>query len=277
MKRLPIILLAMCCFAVVNGFAQAASNIAKTDLSQAEVDRIVKKFTANERLFREALGIYVFNRSASISTIGMGGQITGTYRRDSFLAFNPDGTRVERIEFAPIPTLTEIVISAADIDDLGGVNPFAIDPKMADKYNFSFVGKERIDELDLYVFDVSPKVMPDVKRNGVRMFSGRIWVDDKDLLIVKSKGKGVPEGKERFPIIETWRANVDGKYWFPVYSSSDDELVFENGNVVKMKVRLKYTNYRVGRTDVTIVGEEEDVPAEKPAPAPAPTPAPKKP
>lgn len=273
MKKLPIIVLTVAYFAVVGAFAQT-SNIVKTDMSPAEIDRIVKKFTSNEGLFRRALDVYAFSRSASISTVGMGGQITGTYRRDSFLAFNPDGSRVEKIEFAPIPTLTEIVITAADIDNLGGIDPFAIEPKMADKYNFSFVGKERIDELDLYVFDVSPKVMPDAKKSGPKMFSGRIWVDDKDLLIVKSKGKAVPEGKnERFPIIETWRSNVDGKYWFPAYSSSDDELVFDNGNVVKVKVRVKYTNYRLGRTDVKIVGEEEDVPAEvtKPMPAPPPT------
>jgi hypothetical protein len=246
-----------------------ASEIQKVDIGQAEVDRIVRAVTANEGKFREALKEYVFSRSASISTVGMGGQLTGTYRRDSFMGFNPDGSRTERIDFAPIPTLTEVTITPADLDNLNGLDPFAIEPKNADKYAFTFVGKEKIDELDLYVFDVAPKVMPEAKKNGLQLFKGRIWVDDHDLLIVKSRGKAVPEWKnERFPIIETWRENVDGKHWFPSFSSSDDELVFENGNVVKMKVRVKYKDYAVGHTSVKAVGEDEDVPA---------TPKPKKP
>ena len=86
-------------------FGQATTFV-KTDLSQAEIDKIVAKFTQNERLFREALNIYAFNRNATISTIGMGSQITGTYRRDSFMTFSADGARVEKIQFAPISTLT---------------------------------------------------------------------------------------------------------------------------------------------------------------------------
>ena len=256
--------------AVAASFGQTTPFV-KTDLSQAEIDKIIAKFTQNERLFRQALNVYAFNRNATISTIGMGGQITGTYRRDSFLTFDSNGARVEKILFAPISTLTEIFVTQADIENLGGLDPFAIEPAHIDKYKFTFLGKEKIDELDLYVFDVAPKVMPKAEKNGLQLFAGRIWVDDQDLLIVKSKGKAVPEWKdERFATIETWRENVDGKYWFPSFSSSDDELVFRNGQVVKMKIRVKYSNYVLGRTDVRVIDEEE-------TPAPSPTPTVKKP
>jgi hypothetical protein len=247
------------------------SAVRKVDLSQAEIDKIVKKFTSNEGLFRQALNIYAFDRSAAISTVGMGGQITGTYRRDSYMTFNTDGSRVEKINFAPISTLTEIEVTASDIDHLGGLDPFAIEPSAVSKYNFTYVGKEKIDDLDLYVFDVAPKVMTEYKKGMQRLFQGRIWVDDRDLQIVKSKGKAVPEGKERFPVVETWRENVDGKYWFPAFSTSDDELVFENGQATKIRLRVKYTNYRVGRTDVKII-EVEDTPESEAQPAPSPTP-----
>lgn len=237
-----------------------ASTFTKADLTQSEIDQVVAKFTQNERLFRRALNIYAFNRSATIQTIGMGGQITGTFRRDSFMTFDAGGNRVEKILFAPITTLTEIEVTQADLENLGGLDPFAIEPQHIDKYKFTYLGKEKIDELNLYVFDVEPKVMPKAEKNGLQLFAGRIWVDDEDLLIVKSKGKAVPEWKnERFPRIETWRENVDGKYWFPSFSSSDDELVFKNGQVVKIKVRVKYTNYAVGRTDIKIIDGEEDV------------------
>lgn len=255
--------------------AIAQDSIVKTNLSPAEIDRIVKSFTSKEGEFRQALTQYVFNRSATISTIGLGGNITGTYRRDSFMTFTEDGKRFEKILFAPLPTLTEITVTPEDLEDLGGVNPFALEPAAINLYNFTFVGKEKIDELDLYVFDVSPKVIPDPKKSKQRLFTGRVWVDDRDLQIVKSKGKAVPETKNnKYPVVETWRENIDGKFWFPALTTSDDELVFDNGNVVKMRIRVKYTNYRQGRSDVRILDDEQEV---KDEPKPTPTPTPKKP
>ncbi len=272
MKNLISGILIILGITVCNVFGQATT-FTKADLTQAETDKIVAKFTRNERLFREALNIYAFNRNATISTIGMGGQITGTYKRESFMTFDTEGKRVEKILLFPVSTLTEIIISQADIENLGGLDPFAIEPAQIDKYKFTYLGKEKIDELDLFVFDVAPKVIPKAEKDGLRLFSGRIWVDDRDLLIVKSKGKAVPEWKdERFAAIETWRENIDGKYWFPSFSSSDDELVFKNGQAVKVKIRVKYSNFNVGRTDVKIVGEEDVV-----EPQPTPSPIPKKP
>ncbi len=281
MKKLQVFLyiFAVFCFAAISSSAQT-SNIVKKDMSQTEIDRIVKKFTDNESLFRQALNQYAFNRSATIQTIGMGGQITGVYRRDSFMTFKDTGERIEKISFNPVSTLQEITVSAEDIDNLGGVNPFAIEPQYVSNYSFAYLGKEKIDELDLYVFDVSPKTLPNPKKSSQKYFSGRIWVDDRDLMIVKSKGKALPEGEDmrgqeqRFPILETWRENIDGKYWFPAYSSADDELVFDSGQSVKLKVRVKYENYRVGRSDFKILDEDTVVEEEK---KPTPTPTPKKP
>lgn len=276
MKKTRIILFSLLvfCFSAIGVLAQPTSTVVRADLSQTEIDKIIKKFTENEFNFRQALSVYAFNRNAKIQTLGLGGQITGTYQRDSYLTFNEDGTRFEKILYFPVPTLKEITITVADLENLGGIDPFAIEPKVVNQYNFSFVGKEKIDELDLYVFDVSPKVVPDWKKTTQKFFSGRIWVDDRDLMIVKSKGKAVPEGKERFAITETWRDSVDGKYWFPVFSTSDDQLVFDNGQVVRMRIRVKYSNYRVGRSDVKILDGEEEVKEET---TPTPTPSPKKP
>jgi hypothetical protein len=107
--------------------------------------------------------------------------------------------------------------------------------------------------------------MPDPKSKE-RFFLGRIWVDDRDLMIVKSKGKGVPEDKNaKYPVVETWRENVDGKYWFPAYATSDDELVFDSGRSSKLRMRVKYTDYTKGTTDVIVLDEDvEELPEEKP-------------
>lgn len=261
--RIIIFGLLILCFSAISIFAQQ-SKIVKTDLNQAEIDRIIKNFTTKEGEFREALKNYIFDRNATIQTIGMGGQVTGTYRRDSSLTFNDAGKRFEKITYFPVPTINEIQVTPEDLEDLGGINPFALDPSAINLYKFNYLGKEKIDELNLYVFDVAPKIMPDPK-SKTRVFTGRIWVDDQDLQIVKSKGKAGPEYKNnRYPVVETWRENIDGKYWFPAYSSSDDELVFDSGQSVKLKMRVRYTDYKQGRSDVRIIEETiENEPAPK--------------
>ena len=270
MKRSFIFALLMLCLSAVAVSSQTASNIVKKELSPAEIDRIIKKATANEGDFRLALTNYVFNRKAVVQTIGLGGNITGEFRLDSFMTFSQDGTRFEKPTYAPVSSLTEIQITPEDLEDLGGVNPFALEPSSVSQYNFSYVGMELIDELDLYVFDVTPKAIPDPKKTKLRLFTGRVWVDNKDLLIVKSKGKAVPETKtNKFPVVETYRENIDGKYWFPTYVYANDQLVFSSGQVVHIRMVVKYTDYKLGRSDVRIIDDE---PAK-----PTPTPTPKKP
>lgn len=220
-----------------------------------DVDAIIRAFTAKETEFSKALNQYGFKRDALIRTIGMGDQITGEYRRTSQFAFDDRGGRYERINYFPQPTLTEVSFTQEDLEDLGGVQPFALEASKLDRYRFTYVGKERIDELDLYVFDVAPRVMP--KKVSDRLFQGRVWVDDRDLQIVKVRGKGVPEGDQRFPTFETYREQVDGRYWFPTYTSVDDQLVFPSGQTVHLRMTVRYTDYRRFKGSVRVIEEGE--------------------
>lgn len=273
-----VILLAILTLLATVQFAQEAGGIKKVPLSQTEVDRVIKKFTDNEGRFRSALGEYNFSRKAIVQIIGMGGQITGEFRRDSEMIISPSGPRMEKIVFAPIATTPLGFITPEDLEDLGGVNPFALEPSAISNYNFTYVGKDHIDELDLYVFDVTPKVIPDPKKSKLRLFTGRIWVDVDDLMIVKTRGKAVPETKEnKFPIVETYRENIDGRYWFPTYAYADDELVFGDGNVVHIRMKVTYNNYKLAHTDVKIIAEEDVKDESNTKPTPTPTPTPKKP
>ncbi len=252
------------------------SQVRRVPLAPAEVDRIVRAFTAKETEFRQALNQYGFKRDAVVQTIGWGGQITGEYHRTSRFVFNDSGARFERIVAFPLPTLTELTVTNEDIEDLGGVNAFALEADKLPQYNFSYVGKEKIDELDLYVFDVEPKIMPDPKKTQERLFKGRIWVDDQDLQIVKVRGKGVPETKiNKFPTFETYREQIDGKYWFPTYVYADDQLAFDSGQIVHIRMRVKYSDYERFKAKVRVLDDAVLVDDQKPAPAP--TPAKKKP
>lgn len=251
---------------------QTSTLRSQADNTPVNTDKIIQAFTAKETEFRHALADYAFTRDATVQTIGMGGQITGEYHRTSQFVFNDNNERFEKITFFPQPTLTELTVTQEDLEDLGGVQPFALEAAKITQYNFTYVGKERLDELDTYVFDVAPKLVP--KKVSERFFQGRIWVDQQDLQIVKVRGKGVPEGNQRFPIFETYRQQVDGHYWFPTYTYADDELNFPKGQTVHLRMLVRYTDYKRFRSKVKIteVGDSEELQSQ-----PTPTPTPKKP
>jgi len=179
----------------------------------------------------------------------------------SYFTFDDQGERFEKISYFPMPSFASV--TQEDLEDLGGIQPFALEPSNVDKDDFKYVGKEKIDELNLYVFDVTPKVMPDPKKTKVRLFQGRVWVDDQDLQIVKTRGKGVPETKiNKFPTVETYREQIDGRYWFPTYSYADEELIFDNGDPLHIRMKVRYSDFEPARAKVKII-EIDDPDAQK--------------
>ena len=276
--RITVLVIALAIFAgsaPLASFGQQTSS--SSNLSQAEIDRIIAAFTAKEVQFRQALNQYSFKRDAVIQSLGMGGQVVGEYHRVSHFTFDDQGNRFEKISFFPMPSFPGV--TPEDLDDLGGINPFALEPSKIDKYNFKYSGKEKIDELDLYVFDVTPKVIPDPKKIKERLFSGRVWVDDQELQIVKTRGKGVPDTKiNKFTIVETYREQFGGRFWFPTYSYADEELIFDAGNTLHIRMQVRYTDFAPARADVKVVDVETggELQNEKPSTSkPAPTPTPK--
>ena len=262
--------------------AGAAPSIINRSGAPADVADIIRRFTAREALFRKALAEYSFKRDAVIQSIAFGGQVSGEYHRTSRFLVDELGNRQEKILFFPIPTLAAFTVSAEDLEDLGGVNAFALEASKIHEYDFSYVGKERVDEIDTHVFDVTPKILADQKRmkrlkdskKPERFFQGRIWVDDRDYQIVKAKGKGVPEFDQRYPTFETYREQIDGKYWFPTYTYADDELVFKDGQTARIRLRIKFDEFEQMRGKVRVIeeGDPGDVTPEDERAKPAPPP-----
>ena len=257
------LLMALFLLMAMPAFAQSLSS--SVDLSPSEVDRIIKTFTAKESEFRKALNEYSFKRDAILQSIGMGGQVTGEYHRVSHFTFDDSGNRFERISFFPMPSFA--AITQEDLNDLGGIQPFALEPAKIPQYDFRYVGREKIDELNLYVFDVSPKVLPDAKKTKERFFKGRVWVDEQDLQIVKTKGKGLPETKNnKFPTVETYREQIDGRYWFPTYSYADDELLYESGETLHIRMQVRYSDFVKANAKVKVIEIDEAKPVTPPPP-----------
>jgi hypothetical protein len=232
----------------VNQPPAAAPNAASTTISQqapdVPVDQVIQKFGARELEFKKERDNYTYTQTFVIQTIDYDNRPDGEYRMTSDILFTPEGKRYEKVISAPAPTLQRISLSQQDLDDLEHVQPFVLTSDELPKYDVNYVGREPLDELGTYVFDVKPKK---IEKNQ-RYFQGRIWVDDKDLNIVKSDGKAVPDiikkGQENiFPRFETFRENIEGHYWFPTYTRSDDELHF-SGGAVHIRMTVRYANYK---------------------------------
>ena len=270
MRFRTITFLAALLFATTAAIAQEKFN--GPALSEAEQAKIIAAFTRKETEFRRALNQYSFRRNAILQSLGMGGQVSGEFHRVSYFTFDDRGNRYEKIIEAPMSSLPNV--TQEDIDDLGGITPFALEPSKIDKYNFKYMGKEKIDELDLYVFDVSPKVMPDPKKTKERLFLGRVWVEDRDFQIVKTRGKGVPETKSnKYPNVETYREEINGRYWFPTYSFADEELVFEDAEPLHVKMKVQYSDFVPAHVSVNIREADDQTGAATTPADPATSPA----
>jgi hypothetical protein len=218
------------------------------------ISEVVRRFAEAETQNRIARNNYTFTQDFDVLTIGEAGSVTGRFHRVSDIVFDDRSNRIERITFFPPSTLTALQITNEDMQDLAGVQPFALAAEDLAKYQIDYFGKEKVDELNTYVFDVKPKSM--VK--GERYLQGRIWVDDEDLQIVKVKGQAVPEvGEQKFPHFESYRENIDGRFWFPTYIYVDDVLEFKKGPAVHLKMVVRFTNYKKFGGKIRIADEGE--------------------
>ena len=231
-------------------FAQGPKNL-RNEQPPQPVDEIIQKFAAKEKEFRAARANYVYRQDNRVQTLSADDRVTGEWHEVWDITFDPNGRRVERVISAPRSTLVEISLTAEDLQDLREIQPFVLTTDDIGKYNIKYLGKEKVDEIDCYVFDVAPKK---IEKNQ-RYFQGQIWVDDRDLQIVKTYGKAVPDIKKGdenlFPRFETYREQIDGKYWFPTYTRAVDTLQFSSG-AKRIRQIVKYDNYKQFQSNVKL-------------------------
>jgi hypothetical protein len=127
-------------------------------------DEIVKQFAAKESEFRHALDNYTYQRDVRIQTINDDGKVDGEYRQVVQITFDTQGRKSEHVTFAPQNTLERITMSPADVSDIEQRLPFVLTTEDVGQYNLTYVGRQKVDEVDCYVFDVAPKVMEKGKR-----------------------------------------------------------------------------------------------------------------
>src|SRR5262249_20866916 len=176
---------------------------------------------------------------------------TGKWEQISDIVFDRGGKRYEKVVRAPMDTLKGLILTQQDMQDLQDVQPFVLTTPDLPKYLIRYLGKETLDEISCYAFAVKPKKL----EPGQRYFQGIVWVDDQDLQIVKSYGRGTGQLKrnedQQFPKFETYREQIDGKYWFPTYTLADDTLHFRDQDQ-RIRQTVRYEEYKQAKVDTTI-------------------------
>ncbi len=211
-------------------------------------DEIIRAFSAKETEFYEAWMQYTYHQDAEVRVLAVNGiPKHEAMQTISEIVFKDDGTR-DILVVRRAGGLSSVVYTMQDEEVINNLQPFALTEKELPQYGLAYVGKEKIDDLNCYVFSVKPKTM----KGGKMYFEGRIWVDEEDLQIVRTVGKPVPQKKDnQFPEFETIRQIIDKKYWFPVWTHAESQLHFQT-DTVHIDETITYGAYKRFASNATI-------------------------
>ncbi len=215
-----------------------------SDPSPTEIQNIIHSFAAKELMFKEARDNYTYRQINKVETLDADGTVNGFWQQDWDILFDNSGKRIEKVTYAPPGSLKGVLMTEQDLDAMRSIQPFVLTSNDLDEYDIKYLGHVKVDYITAFVFSVRPKV---IKKNH-QYFQGVIWVDDRDLQIVKTEGRQVPElrskhGENLFPRFKTWRQQIDGKFWFPTFTLAEDTLYFPSGPV-RIKEVIRYTDYK---------------------------------
>src|SRR6267154_4597423 len=210
------------------------------------VEEVIRKFGAAESLTKEARLRYTYKQEVLVQTLN-GKDVTGEFHELTNVSFDGKGKRQESVTFAAQSSLRGIALTPEDMEDIRVFMPLLLTHEDLPQYSLTYAGQQHVDDLDTYVFHVEPKK----EQKDRRYFQGRVWVDAQDFQLVKVCGKSGPEKipKKRgqwpdlHPTFVTYHQQVDGHYWFPAYTRSDDTLRFRAGSV-RLRQTLRFTDYK---------------------------------
>jgi hypothetical protein len=216
---------------------------APPSLPEAE---IVKHFSQKEDEYILSRTGYSYRKTIRIQEFGPDGQASGEFVLVTEPARGADGKLFEKVVEKPRSTLQHLYLRSEDLEGLQRTPAFPLTSSQLAKYDLKYLGKEQVDEIDCYIFQAKPRMVERVKA----YFDGIVWVDAKYLEVVKTYGRWVTDQGDMHPVadlpfslFETYRENVDGKYWFPNYSRSDGTLNLK-GLEIPVRLVIKWTDFK---------------------------------
>jgi hypothetical protein len=209
-------------------------------------EEIIRRFAQKEDEFIAARPNYGSRKTVRIDEFGEDGKPAGQFLLVTETTRAPNGQVISKVVQKPQSTLHYFNLETEDVKELDRIPAFPMTSSQLVKYDLKFIGEEQVDEIDCYIFKVKPKVLD----RAHAYLDGLVWVDTKYLEVVKTYGRWVNElGEVRsatlpFTLFETYRENVDGKYWFPNYERSDDTVHLKDVTV-PVRLVIKWTEFKV--------------------------------
>ncbi len=222
------------------------------DPPPAKIQQIIREFTANESRNLELLAHnYTYDEHIDLEVLDNDGNPTGqSYRQADAILFSPTGRREIVCTWCPQSTLQNVILTEDDLHDFFDMDFYTVKMQDLADYDIRYIDHEKLEDLTAYRFSIKPKKI----LKGHRYFAGTVWVDDHYLQIVKSEGKAVPDQFSHgmpsniFLPFTTYRQVIDGKYWFPVYTSTDSRLPYYDGKnyagSTRLKLVVQFTKYK---------------------------------
>ena len=208
-------------------------------------EEIIKRFAQKEDQYLVARAGYGYRKTIRIDEFDHDGKLVGQFLSVSEAIRAPNGRVATKVVEHPQSSLHLVPLEPEDAKELDRIPPFPLVTSQLSKYNLTYIGEEQIDEIPCYIFQVKPKGV----ERATAYFDGIVWVDSKYLEVVKTYGKWVNElgdvhiANLPFATFETYRENVDGKYWFPNYLRSDDTVHLKDGNF-PVRLVIKWTQFK---------------------------------
>jgi hypothetical protein len=208
-------------------------------------EEIIRRFSQKEDQYIAARAGFTYKKTVRLEEFGPDGKLSGQLSLVIEAKPGADGKIYEKTVERPQSSLHYLEMGPEDFQSLARMPAYPLTTAQLAKYNLKYLGKEVVDEISCYIFQVKPKAV----ERAHYYFDGIVWVDDAYLEVVKTYGKWVNDlGDMRsatmpFNIFETYRENVDGKYWLPNYMRSDDALNLKDMNV-QVRLVIKWTDYK---------------------------------
>lgn len=208
-------------------------------------EQIIQRFSQKEDRYLEARTHFWARKTIRVQEFGADGRLSGEYELVVEPAATADGKLYNKIVKQSEKTLHYLRFEPEDVEALARIPAYPLTASQLSKYDLKYVGREQVDEIECYLFQVKPKILERQRA----YFEGVVWVDDKYLDVVKTYGKWVTELGDvhsptlPFTIFETYRENVEGKYWLPDYSRSDDFLHLKD-TTVPIRLIVKWSDFK---------------------------------
>ncbi|MGZ4875886.1 MAG: hypothetical protein ACXV5R_12000, partial [Candidatus Angelobacter sp.] len=110
------------------------------------VQDLIQKFAGQEAIFKEARNHYTYTQEVTVQTLE-GDTVDGEFKETTDVLYDDQGKRIENVTYAPMNTLTRVMLTKEDFDDFRNHLPFVLTTEDLPQYNILYAGQQHVDEL----------------------------------------------------------------------------------------------------------------------------------